>query len=93
MGDKTNISWCDSTVNPTSGCDGCELFNPLRPASATCYAKGIHENRLARSYPDKYAAAFENVRLVPGRMAKAAAMSDMRGKPRRGKPWLNGKPR
>lgn len=26
MGQKTGISWCDDTINPTSGCDGCELW-------------------------------------------------------------------
>src|SRR5688572_33443058 len=23
---KTHIQWCDSTVNPVMGCDGCELW-------------------------------------------------------------------
>lgn len=26
MSIKTNIQWCDSTVNPMMGCDGCELW-------------------------------------------------------------------
>lgn len=26
MGAKTEIQWCDSTVNPIMGCGGCELF-------------------------------------------------------------------
>jgi|APTNR8051073442_1049403.scaffolds.fasta_scaffold08406_5 protein gp37 len=26
MGAKTEIQWCDSTVNPIMGCAGCELF-------------------------------------------------------------------
>lgn len=26
MSQKTKIQWCDSTVNPTMGCSGCELF-------------------------------------------------------------------
>ncbi len=30
MGLKTNIEWCDSTVNPTTGCDGCELWGRVR---------------------------------------------------------------
>ena len=25
MGLETNSEWCDSTVNPTTGCEGCEL--------------------------------------------------------------------
>ena len=26
MSIKTKIQWCDSTVNPIMGCDGCQLF-------------------------------------------------------------------
>ena len=26
MANKTPIQWCDSTVNPAMGCDGCELW-------------------------------------------------------------------
>ena len=26
MAIKTNIQWCDSTVNPIMGCGGCELY-------------------------------------------------------------------
>jgi protein gp37 len=26
MADKTSIQWCDSTVNPIMGCNGCELY-------------------------------------------------------------------
>lgn len=31
MSKDTSIQWCDSTVNPTMGCDGCELWTPGRP--------------------------------------------------------------
>ena len=93
MGEYTNISWCDSTVNPTSGCDGCELFNPSKPDDATCYAKGIHESRLALSLPKLYAPRFNEVRLIPGRMKKAFGWRDLSGTERKGKPHLNDKPR
>jgi hypothetical protein len=26
MSKKTKIQWCDGTVNPVMGCDGCELW-------------------------------------------------------------------
>lgn len=26
MANNTSIQWCDSTVNPIMGCDGCELW-------------------------------------------------------------------
>jgi protein gp37 len=28
MSVTTKIQWCDSTCNPTMGCEGCELWNP-----------------------------------------------------------------
>lgn len=90
MSDKTNIGYCDTTVNPTSGCDGCELFKPGSTDNPTCYAKGIHENRLAKSYPKMYAEKFNEVRMIPGRILKVAKASDMAGKTREGKPWLDG---
>jgi protein gp37 len=90
MGAKTEISWCDSTINPTSGCDGCELWNQN---DRTCYAGTLHESRLAKSLPDKYAASFAEVRMIAGRMAQAANWPDLRGKERPEKPWLNGLPR
>lgn len=93
MSEETNIGWCDTTVNPTSGCDGCELYLPHRPNEATCYAKQIHEGRLAHSLPEKYGRTFDVVKLIPGRMAKAAAYKDLRRTDRKGKPWLNGRPR
>lgn len=93
MGRETNIEWCDSTINPTSGCDGCELFQPGHLPKATCYAAHLHVNRLAVAFPDKYASRFEEVRMIPGRMKQAAGWSDLRGTERPGKPWLNGLPR
>lgn len=35
MGKDTSIQWTDGTVNPTMGCDGCELWNGRR---GSCYA-------------------------------------------------------
>jgi protein gp37 len=90
MGQRTNIEWCDSTVNPTTGCDGCELWGP---SIRTCYAGNLHETRLAKSQPSLYAANFQEVRLAPGRMMQAARWPDLNGKERPEKPWLNGLPR
>lgn len=91
MGHSTNIEWCDSTINPTSGCDGCELWNGKDIRD--CYAGNLHENRLAKTLPMLYDAEFQNVRMVPGRMKQAAQWADLRGKDRPNKPWLNGLPR
>lgn len=91
MGQRTNIEWCDSTVNPSTGCDGCELWNgrDIR----VCYAGNLHEGRLAKSLPMLYAPDFQEVRLAPRRMMEAARWPDLRGKDRPDKPWLNGLPR
>jgi protein gp37 len=93
MAIHTNIEWCDSSVNPTSGCDGCELYNPNSPDDATCYAKEIHENRLAKSFPAKYGSRFNMVREIPGRIDQARLWPDLRGCARLDKPWLNDMPR
>jgi protein gp37 len=96
MGNHTKIQWCDSTVNPTTGCDGCELWSlipELGRFGGSCYSGPYHENRMAKALPHLYAPDFTEVRLVPGRMAKAAAWSDLTGTDRPDKPWLNGMPR
>jgi protein gp37 len=88
MSVKTSIQWCDSTVNPTMGCDGCEIWGPQRK---TCYAGTLHR-RFGGVTPG-YAPRFEQVTLFPGRMADAAGWSDLTGRPRPDKPWLDGLPR
>lgn len=104
MGRDTSIQWCDDTVNPTSGCDGCELYQPPPAALPKeklkewlrkwpCYAAHTHEHRLAHSFPVNYAPSFGEVRMIPGRLQKCAAWPDLTGKDRPDKPWLNGMPR
>lgn len=97
MGQNTPIEWADDTVNPTSGCDGCELYNPRAPAGAMCYARAIHEQRFAlqgaMQRSGNYARSFSEVRMIPGRIAKAARARDLTGTNRAGKPWLDGLPR
>ena len=88
MSKTTKIQWCDSTVNPTMGCDGCELWNKDRK---TCYAGLMHTHYGASN--SGYAPTFEDVTLFPGRMAEAARWSDLSGCERPDKPWLNGLPR
>jgi protein gp37 len=85
MSQKTKIHWCDGTANPTEGCDGCELWGKQRK---TCYAGNLHE-----LFDGHKRGTFGQVTLFPGRMAKAAAWSDLRGKARPDKPWLDGLPR
>lgn len=94
MGKGTNIQWCDDTVNPTTGCGGCELwqvFGELQRRS--CYAGILHEGRLAKAMPSLYGSTFNEIRFAPGRMAKAVAAADLRGTKRSDKPWLDGMPR
>lgn len=88
MSRETKIQWCDSTCNPTMGCEGCELWSKTRK---TCYA-GILHTRFGGVTPG-YAPTFEQVTEFPGRMAEAARWSDLTGTDRQDKPWLNGMPR
>ena len=88
MSIKTKIQWCDSTVNPTMGCDGCEIWGSQRK---TCYAGTLHV-RFGGVTPG-YAPRFEEVTLFPGRVAEACGWSDLAGKVRGDKPWLDGLPR
>lgn len=85
---QTAIQWCDSTANPTMGCDGCELWNASR---RTCYAGLLHRRFGGRT--KGYSPQFEILTEFPGRMAKAAAWPDLCGIPRPDKPWLHAVPR
>jgi protein gp37 len=88
MSIKTKIQWCDSTVNPTMGCDGCEIWGSQRK---TCYAGSLHR-RFGGVTPG-YAPSFEEVTTFPGRMAEAARWPELTGRVRSDKPWLDGMPR
>ncbi len=88
--EETGIQWCDDTVNPTMGCDGCELWN-AKTNIFKCYAGQLHVLRAGKN--PGHAPRFEDVTLFPGRMVKAAKKADLRGRKRKKKPWLNGYPR
>ncbi len=90
MANETNIHWTDSTVNPTTGCDGCELW-PADPEARTCYAGLLHERKGATNIG--FAPRFDIVTPFPGRMAEAARWSSLRGRVRNDGPWKNGLPR
>jgi protein gp37 len=83
MGKTTPIEWCDSSVNPVMGCDGCELWIPGKVEH--CYAGSLHKIRAGRP---GYADQFEVPKLFPGRMAVAAAWNT--SPDRTDKPWLHG---
>ncbi|MEI7837642.1 MAG: DUF5131 family protein [Planctomycetota bacterium] len=87
MSNKTKIHWCDGTVNPVMGCNGCELW---APRLKSCYAGVMHEKW---SNNIGYSPSFSLPKLFPGRMAKAAKWSNLTGTARPGKPWLDGLPR
>jgi protein gp37 len=104
MGERTEIQWCDSTVNPTNGCDGCEVL-------PVCYARPITElwgsgglrgpaigiNGIKLT--PQQARNFTELSLAPGRMKIAAGWKDLTGtrreqhKEKVRSPWLDGMPR
>ncbi len=90
MGIETDISWCDSTVNPTMGCDGCELHNRNDPKASTCYAAS-----LAAQYhgSPNWPITFDEPKLFDHRLEQALKWKDLTGRPRPDKPWLDGLPR
>jgi protein gp37 len=89
VGRETKIPWCDSTINPVVGCDGCELHRAGAEESH-CYAAGL-VGRYAgcAGWP----ASFDKPEFFAGRLDKACRWSDLAGKDRPDKPWLNGYPR
>lgn len=88
MSKSTKIQWCDSTCNPTMGCEGCELWSGK---TKKCYAGVMHQR--FGGVTKGYSPTFDEITYWPGRMADAAGWSDLTGKKRVNKPWLNGLPR
>lgn len=91
MSQTTSIEWCDSTVNPVMGCDGCELWDAAGKVRA-CYAGALHE-RYGHGRSTGYAFNFLKPEKFVGRMAQAARWKDLTGTKRPEKPWLDGLPR
>jgi protein gp37 len=83
MGVKTSIEWCDSSVSPAPCCTGCEL-------GAHCFARRMNGRFHGRNgFPE----TFDTPIYRPERMTAALRWSDLTGKKRPGKPWLDGRPR
>jgi protein gp37 len=90
MSATTKIQWCDSTCNPTMGCEGCELWNP-KTGERSCYAGVLHMRY--GGVTKGFSPTFEELTFWPGRMAAAARWRDLAGACRKDKPWLDGLPR
>lgn len=90
MAAKTKIQWTDTTVNPTKGCDGCELWRP-KNGVGECYA-GVLTKRFGKSNPG-LADDFNVVETAPGRLHQITRLKDLTGTNRPDKPWLDGLPR
>lgn len=84
VGIKTEIPYCDSTVNFLVGCDGCEL------SRGHCYAEALVKRYAGKpGWPIQFASPL----LIPDRLEVALRWSDLSGTRREDKPWLNGMPR
>lgn len=90
MGKHTLIGWSNSTINGSSGCDGCELWSG---GDGSCYAAQVHLQRLALSLPDLYAPTFDEVRMILGRFQRAANWGPLTPDEWKDKPWFEGRPR
>lgn len=83
MSIKTSIEWCDSSVSPAPCCTGCEL-------GPHCFARRMNDRFHGHyGFPE----TFDTPCYYPERMAAALRWSDLTGKKRPGKPWLDGRPR
>lgn len=82
MAIRTDIAWCDSTLNLQMGCSGCELWTPKK---RSCYA-GLMTGKYAglKGWP----ASFDQPAIFPERVKAAQSWSDLRGVPRHDKPWI-----
>ena len=75
-------------MNSTMGCDGCEIWSS---EIKTWYAGSLHTR--FGGVTQGHAPGSAELTPFPGRMAQAAGWSDLSGKFRRDRPWLNGMPR
>lgn len=89
MGVNTKIEWCDSTVNPQEGCNGCELWAP--GSGGSCYAGSLVSRwgRGSNAHPTR----FDEPEIYPYRLLQACDWRDLTGTKRADKPWLDGMPR
>lgn len=68
MGLKTGISWCDSTLNPTWGCDA------VSPGCDNCYAE-----RLAKRLRGHFNVTLEEKAISPASMARLGPIATPEG--------------
>lgn len=83
MGKHTQIEYCDSTLNLIMACNGCEI-------QQVCYAKFMVERyKGQKGWPD----SFDDFQVFTDRINLISRWSDLSGKERSDKPWLNHYPR
>lgn len=90
MAINTAIEYCDSTLNLSMGCDGCELWNRKKNIRH-CYA-GMLTDRYGPT-SSGYPSVFEEPKLYLNRLDAALKWPDLTNIERPDKPWLNGYPR
>jgi protein gp37 len=89
MAINTKIQWCDSSMNIQMGCEGCELVKG-EGRKPTCYAKLLTDRYAGlKGWPE----SFEKPKVFMDRLNRISGWSDLTGKERLDKPWLNGAPR
>ena len=89
MGITTEIPWCDSTINPIMGCDGCELHR-AGAAESHCYAAALTARYSGSA---AWPRSFDEPTLFAQRWQQALKWPDLTARNRPQKPWLDGLPR
>lgn len=87
MGKDTSIQWADSSLNPSMGCSGCELWNSK---VKKCYAGRQTAGRAG--FPG-WPKSFSEPTLFLDRIENGVKWKDLSGCDRPEKPWMNGLPR
>lgn len=87
MGEATGIQWCDSTSNVMMGCDGCELWNPVKQVRR-CYAGNMTSKMLLTGPKRGWPASFNTPTLFLERVDEACRWGSLTGKIRANKPWI-----
>lgn len=91
MAQNTGIQYCDSTVNVTPVCSGCELWH--KGKGGPCFAGNLVKAHSGWKGWPRHFEKFDDSSFFPSRLLEATKWDDLTNTDRPEKPWLNGYPR